>query len=130
MHIQQRGPNKGRRRVADKYKFSREVRTKVDEEQQTNTYTGSAAERSEQRCIAHNYINTEMNESRPDRQHQTTESSRQHQTADRASDLDRQQTDACRHNQPGRQQIDASRQFQPDNIRCRTKQNQTDAEPM
>ncbi|GJX77570.1 hypothetical protein Tco_0324381 [Tanacetum coccineum] len=46
---QQRDPNKGIRRAANKYRFSsREVRTEVDEEQQINT--DSAAERSEQRC--------------------------------------------------------------------------------
>ncbi|GKD42235.1 hypothetical protein Tco_1266880 [Tanacetum coccineum] len=45
---QQRDPNRDRRRAANKYRFnSREIRTEVDEEQQTNT--NSAAERSEQR---------------------------------------------------------------------------------
>ncbi|GKF63048.1 hypothetical protein Tco_0183102, partial [Tanacetum coccineum] len=44
---QQRDPNRDRRRAADKYRFnSKEIRTEVDEEQQTNT--DSAAERSEQ----------------------------------------------------------------------------------
>ncbi|GJU78522.1 hypothetical protein Tco_1275592 [Tanacetum coccineum] len=59
---------------------SREIRTEVDEEQQTNT--DSAAERSEQRCIAQNHINTEINESRTGRQQQIqTDNSRFRQTA-------------------------------------------------
>ncbi|GJT67722.1 hypothetical protein Tco_1019202 [Tanacetum coccineum] len=67
-----RDPNRGRRRAANRYRFSKEVRTEVDEEQQTNTY--STTERSAQRltksrsgrCITQNHINTEMNENRPD----------------------------------------------------------------
>ncbi|GKB01295.1 hypothetical protein Tco_0829339 [Tanacetum coccineum] len=63
---QQRGPNKGRRIAADKYRFSsREVRTEVDEEQ-----SGT--------CIAQNHINTEMNGSKSDRQ--TTADLDRHQT--------------------------------------------------
>ncbi|GJY58787.1 hypothetical protein Tco_0458679 [Tanacetum coccineum] len=39
---QQRGPNRGRRRAADKYRFSsREVRTEVDEEQIRQTAADS-----------------------------------------------------------------------------------------
>ncbi|GKB81212.1 hypothetical protein Tco_0948107 [Tanacetum coccineum] len=47
---QQKDPNRGRRRVVDRYRFSREIRTEVDEEQQANT--DSAAERFEQRQTA------------------------------------------------------------------------------
>ncbi|GKB81696.1 hypothetical protein Tco_0948591 [Tanacetum coccineum] len=42
VQIQQRGPNRGRRRAeADRYRFSREVRTKVAKEQ-NQAYTDSA----------------------------------------------------------------------------------------
>ncbi|GKB14876.1 RNA-directed DNA polymerase, eukaryota, partial [Tanacetum coccineum] len=47
---QQKDPNKGRRRVVDRYRFSREIRKEVDEEEQANT--DSAAERFEQRQTA------------------------------------------------------------------------------
>ncbi|GJR67831.1 hypothetical protein Tco_0013896 [Tanacetum coccineum] len=111
MHIQQRGPNKGRRRVADIQTGSREIRTEEDEEQ--HTYTDSTAERSEQRQTK---SKSGRQTTSDNRQQQTTPDSGQSIRFRQTSDLDRQQTDACRHNQPGRQQIDASRQNQPDNI--------------
>ncbi|GJU57585.1 putative reverse transcriptase domain-containing protein [Tanacetum coccineum] len=76
--------------------INRGIRTEIDEEQQTNT--DSTAERFEQssreirteadeeqtdrsdRCIAHNHINTDMNERR---QQQTADSSRQTTDSDR-----------------------------------------------
>ncbi|GKB06793.1 hypothetical protein Tco_0835026 [Tanacetum coccineum] len=61
---QQRDPNKDRRRAADKYRFnSKEIRTEVDEEQQTNT--DSAAERSEQRQIVDGCRQTEPTQQYP-----------------------------------------------------------------
>ncbi|GJW17859.1 hypothetical protein Tco_0025295 [Tanacetum coccineum] len=68
---QQRDPNRDRRRAANKYRFSRGVLTEVDEEQIRQT----AADRSG-RCIAHNHINTKMNESRQQQTDQADSSNR------------------------------------------------------
>ncbi|GJS65144.1 hypothetical protein Tco_0679708 [Tanacetum coccineum] len=69
---QQKDPNRGRRRVVDRYRFSREIRKEVEEEQQSNT--DSAAERFEQRQTA-----AKSHKYRDEREHirQTTIDNRQ-----------------------------------------------------
>ncbi|GKA58677.1 hypothetical protein Tco_0757990 [Tanacetum coccineum] len=73
---QQRDPNRDRRRAPDKYIFSREVRTEVDEEQIRQVYSTKSHKYGEEREHT-----TESNK-------QTTHLDRQ-QTAD--SDSSRQQ---------------------------------------
>ncbi|GKF37016.1 hypothetical protein Tco_0113774 [Tanacetum coccineum] len=77
---QHKDPNRGRRRVVDIYRFRREIRTEVDEEQQANT--DSAAERLEQRQIAaqsHKYRDEreQIKQTTIDNRQQTTDSYRQ-----------------------------------------------------
>ncbi|GKG50898.1 hypothetical protein Tco_0539022, partial [Tanacetum coccineum] len=74
IQIQQRGPNRGRRR-ADQADSNRQESHKYgDEREQT------AADRAD-RCITQNHINTKMNESR----HQQTVDSDRQQIADSGS---------------------------------------------